>query len=335
MLPPIASHLRSLSLSWSGTQIYNLKSASVAIKTLNHLTCLKLGLHCTETNHFETLFEAFSEHSLIHLALKPHVNSEAQLVSIAAFLKKHQGLKSLNLKVKCDRIFASLENVENILQEIDNLTFLKRLSVSIVSKTPEDHSYPELYPIFNKIYTKSIPLESFKIKLKPLGISNENFLALIGSVKPLAPTLKKLKLHVGQYTPDKSEFQTILDFLKTLKNIQSLQINSFTIPLRQFFRDFAEIILEEMPYIRTLILGEVKGTVTKPALFEIVKKLLQKRGIEEFDCGVSDNFRSSLAKVQKGCPKLNFEQIKNLNPSIIKYSLLPIFDYNDAGHFHW
>jgi len=294
--------------------------------TLTQLTQLKLQLNCTKFNSFYSTFKAFKGCPLKRLTLIAAVESEEQLGSLAKFLKIFETLQCLKLRVVCQNIFAHYENTQEILRQIDNLPLLENLSVSITSKdNPNNPKYPELPLIFNKIFTKKTPLKSFKIEVYPLNkMSKQDFFQLLNALAPHASTLIKLRIDIGQYKPDKSEFQTVLDFVQCLRNIRSLKLDCLVVPLRKFFSDIVDTIYQ-IPHLRNLILGEVKGTVTKQSFVEIVKRILEKRGLKEFNCHTSHEFYCSLVSAE---PKVNLNEIHKINPSVYQTPprSLPIFN---------
>jgi len=336
LLPPIASQLKSLTLNLPGNQLLHRCPALAELNNnLTKLTQLKLQLNCSKFNSFYSTFKAFKGCPLKHLTLIAIVESEEQLGSFAKFIKIFESLKCLKLILICQNVFAHSENTQEILRQIDNLSLLETLSVSIISQENKNNpKYPELPLTFNKIFTKSVPLKVFKIQVEPLNkMPKQDFFQLINGLAPHASTLIKLRVNVGQYKPDKSEFQTVLDFIQSLKNIRSLELDCLAVPLRKFFSDIADIIYQ-MPDLRNLILGEVKGTVTKQSFVEIVKRILKKRGLKKFDCHTSHEFYYSLASVDS---KIDLAEIQKINPSINQTPprSLPIFKLKKSQPKLW
>ena len=324
-LPALSSHLQSLNLSLNETETPLVFTAFAGMRTLNNLTQLKLDLKPHKIHNFETVLASFTECPLNSLELRTIVESEGYLIPIAHFIKKFPNLENLDLEIKCHKPFNSFENAKEILKETDNLLLLKRLAISIASRPGKNQLFPEISPLFTKIFAKAIPLNCFKIQLKPMKVSNQSFLQLIQGLDPLGPNLRDLEIDIGEYRPDKSEFETVLGFVKKLQNIYYLKLGSLSVPLRQFFSEFAEII-NDMPNIRILALGEIKGTVTKPACIDIIERIIKKRGLEEFDCYASDAFRKSLEKKEKKCPFIELSEVYKVNPFLRKHSYLPIFN---------
>jgi len=331
-IPQTSLSLQSLSLSWPGHESAHLYPVLEKMKTLNRLNQLKLNLQLSKSDNLENILKPFNDCPISHLGLKISIASEDQLPPIAHLIKKlNKNLVKLKLKVTGQNSFTSVKATEEILRQVDNLLLLKILSVSIFGKPIKNHSFPEVDPILNKIFTKPIPLESFRIRLQPFGfsISKQGFPSLLQKLETLTPSLKKLAIDVGEYRPEKNDFQTILNFLKSVKNIRSLHLQSLSIPIRVIFVEFTDLIYE-MPSLQSLALGEIKGNVTKAAFLNLVELILKKRGLKKFDCQVSSTFRASLKKKQKACPDLDLNEIQKINPYLIKTPSLPIFIYNNT-----
>ena len=69
-----------------------------------------------------------------------------------------------------------------------------------------------------------------------------------------------------------------------------------------------------LKYLRSLTIGEVKGTVTKPKYVDGVERILTKRGLKAFMCELSSAFKDSLNKKSKACPDINLTEIRKKNP---------------------
>ena len=337
LVPKVSSHLQTLSLSWSDNLMPDLSSALKGMKTLKNLSQLSLDFQGGEANNLEDILQAFGDCTLSHLTLLTQVEFEEQLFAIYEFLQKFRNLESLKLLIKCRKYFDnSFGNIQEILNHIDNLEFLKNLSVSISLQSQKNHEYPELDSIFTNILRKAIPLDTFQVQIKPFRVSHQGFLGLLQSLRPLAHTLQKLRIDVGEHNKvNKNEFKTVLVLVKSLKNIRSLQLDSLTISLKQSFVDFANIILTTMPYLRTLVLGEVHGTVTKPIFMKVVEAIMKKKGLRRFDCHVSNNFCQILENRDETCPKLKLIEIQKVNPSFRKCPFLPIINFPSEESYIW
>jgi len=244
---------------------------------------------------------------------------------LTPFLKKLSNLESLKLKIASYGIDFDDFEIKEILQVIDNLPMLKKLSFADKIERKK-HNYPHFHSIFSTIFTKPIPLESFKIQIKSIDNASQDFFYMIDSLKPLAPTLKKLRLGLGKHRPRKGEFETVLSFIRSLENIRSLRLSSFSIPTKQSFIELAQIV-EKMPYLRALEVGDVNAAVTKPRFMEIVEVILKKRGLEKFDCKVSEDFQQVL-ETKKKSPKINLAEVRKKNCWLVKLPKIRIFEEN-------
>jgi len=329
----LPSHLQSLSLSWPSDFTSKLISTFPTMKNLKSLTQLKLSpLHGDSENPL-IIFEYFHDCPIQDLALIVTIKSSKELDPLISLLNKLPHLESLKLKIHCRASLLDGPEVKEILQIIDNLAPLKNLFISLTDNLEKKkHDFPPMNSIFSKIFTKAIPLESFRIELKPINSTSQDFLDLIESLRPLTPTLKKLRIDIGEYRPNKDEFETVLSFIRSLESIRSLRLGTLSIPVKQFFIDLVRIV-HQMPYLRTLAVGEVKGVIKKPKFMDIVEEILQKRGLKTFDCKVSEDFQKVLETRHKRSPEINLVEVRKKNPSLVKLPNIRIFVGDRKGEY--
>jgi len=318
LIPKTSSHLQSLSLSWPENNIPFVSSGLHQKRDLNYLQKLKLDLNLTDSFEFEEISKTFEKCPLKHLTLLLQVESQKQLYSLPDFLKGFKCLQYLKLKIHCKAAFDNMKMLQGLFREIDLLPLLKKLSISLTSNAKEeDQLLQEQDQIFTKIFTKTVPLVSFKIELRAISLSHQGFLNLIKSLDPLKTTLNKLRIDVGRVDLDAAEFEMVSDFLKELKNIRCLRFESLNIPDKQFFQDLTHVI-SQMKYLRTLTIGQIQEKVPEEAIISIVKNILEKNGLRKFDCSVSHKFEDILGKIL-------LAEVKKRNPSLIKTPKIPIF----------
>ena len=333
LVPPLSSHLQSLSLRLPFNLTPAISSALAEMKALNQLKRLKLNLQVPESSNFVNILESFLECKLLsHFALIVHIESEKQLLPISNFLSKckSHNLFSLKLRVTCENPFRNSEGIQDIFQQIDNLPQLKNLSLSITSSlTDEQNLLREPKSIFTKIFNKPIRLESFKIQLGSFSLSHQGLMRLIKPLQPLASTLTKLKIDIGVYSPALNEWKTILEFLKSLHNIRSLCLKSVKIRMKSFLKDLTKAAYT-MPNLRSLVIGEVQEKVTESFFIETVKEILQKNGLEKFDCQISAKFQQLFFVTRGEFEEISLPEIRKSNPSIRELPRIAIFAYDDA-----
>ena len=324
-LPLLSSHLQSLSLSWPSNFTPDLQG----IKALNQVKQLKINLAFNELNDFGPLLGAFSDLSLSHLSLTAQIKSEELLVPISTFLENFKNLEHLKLQVTNEQSFTSRNRIQETLGIIDNLSLLKTLSVSIVARSQENQLPIEFHPVMAKIFTKPIPLESFKIELRSVSLFHQEFLQLFKSLQLLASNLKKLQIDIGNYNPTKSEEQTVLDFIKSLKTSRTLRLESLSLPNDKFFIGIVDV-LNHLPFLESVAFGEVKEDVTPELFVANVEQILSKRGLQGFECHSSSGFKD---KLKQNSADLDLQKILKKNPSLKTTPQIPIYNKNTPPTF--
>jgi len=276
--------------------------------------------------------ETFIDFPLKSLVLIALIKSEEFLVPISNFLRNFKNLEHLKLQISPEQSFTRIEQTQELLAIIDNLSLLKTLSVSIVARAQENPLPLQLSQIMTKIFIKPIHLEFFKIEIRSASLCDKEFLQLFKSLQSLAPTLKKIQIDVGNYNPTKLEEQTILDFLKNLTNISTLRLESLNIPNAKFFIGIVDT-LHHMPYLERLGLGEVKEDLTPELFVSNVEQILSKRGLQRFDCGSSSAFKDKLEQKREDCVDLDLQKITKKNPSLKTTPQFPIYNKNTPPTF--
>ena len=330
LLPQIASNLQSLSFCWPDHHTHDIIPAYPALKTLTNLTHLKLLPACYTTFQFAKILDVFYDLPLLDLTLVASIYSEEDLVPINNFLKKFHSLESLKLKVQSLLPFSNrMQRVTELFRVIDDMVFMKNLCVSL-NATPQknaaDFSYFHL-PLAH-IFTKPISLESFRVEIKPLRSGSQGFWGLLNTLKLLAPGLKKLRIDIGEYIPKSQEYETILGFIGSLKNVRSLRLESLAIPEWQFFMDFAQVLSGHI-YLRTLTLGEGKK-MSKLTFVNIVEEILKKRGLKTFRCQASEDLEKALLVKLKRNVEIDLGRVRRRNIELVSFPALPIFSAEEG-----
>jgi len=331
LLSQIGSHLQSLSVDFP-------EHPDIDMPSFESLTCLtKLKLKLKPTRGFSSLNfgENFPKERLKSFVSCPIKDfsldatmSIRDLDTVRKFLKRFPDFEHLELKFSMkDFLFGRsdlMPKTEQILETIDDMALLRNVSVSL--NTPDsDKELPEVGFLFEKLFKKPVPLESFEISIPSIKNSDYSFLEHLEAFKPAAANLKKLRIDIGDFGKDKkNEPETILKFIQSLENIQCLRLDSLKIPKTKFFLELVDVV-EKMPHLRTLTLGKVSECVTKPKFLSLVERIMQKKGLEVFDCQVIKKFRNILEKKDEQNPLINIKKIMKKNPSLRKIPQICIY----------
>jgi len=325
----LPSHLQSLSLDW-------LDNFPSDMPFLKHLTCLsKLKIKSRgKYTYFSSRekaiqrFQPFSSCPIKDFSLEASISGQEEFDQIAKFLKNTPDLERLKLKLECSWYNHSISKLPDLLQIIDDLALLRSVSVSMTTDRSSSKT-PEVIFAFPKLFNKPVPLESFKISVPPIKSSDNSFLELLEALRPLVANLKKLRIDIGDFGKDKkNEPETILSFIQSLENIQCLRLDSLKISKVKFFLELLEVV-EKMPNLRTLTLGKVSETITKPKFLSLVERVLQKKGLEAFDCQVIKKFQNILEKEDKEHPFINIDKISKINRVLKVIPEIGIFAWKD------
>jgi len=173
---------------------------------------------------------------------------------------------------------------------------------------------PKVDISFAKLRAKEMPLKKLKISLNQHSYSTEEILCLLSLYQKDQLSLEKLQIDIGECKPMSDlETNTVLYFIKNLKNIRTLKLLGLFIPTRQFFSEVAEAIYN-LKYLRIFCLGEVSGKVAKPFFGEGVEKILLKPGMEKFYCKMSDELKKAVFMRCVNCIDNNIKRIREETP---------------------
>jgi len=324
-LSELCPGLQSLSLCWNYSPTSKILSLFSGIKAFQHLKNLKVQLGSMTTKNLREILQRLAQCSLTELNLKLGIKEESQLLPIAKLIEKQSNLQSLKLQINCEKRFTALEYIKISFKAIDDLLHLVNLSISITSRLKKGFLFSELHPAFTKVFAKQIPLESFRLHIEHLSISNQEFLDIFQSLEPAAPTLKKLTIDIGKTKLKKAERQGLLDLLQNLQNIRSLKLKSLVLSSELLLNDFTEIICS-LSSLRSLTLKEISAKVQKQIFVDLLKEILQKPGLEKFECSVSYNLGPLL---QQSFQLATVKNIRKRNPSLVQVSNLAAFNTHD------
>ncbi len=284
------------------------------------------------------LIDDLKRFSLRNLELSVLINGEAELAPITDLIIHQKGLLQLKLHITLESAIENESHTKALinsiaqLQQIHSLKLHFKVKANLTKKTI----------IFDDLHTLLKPLFSKPTKLRVFGFScnqakpSETFLGLVDLVKPVASTIEKLNISVGEFNPQKAQFPVVLSFIRSLVNIRSLKLESLSIPLRQFLMEIVDAIYT-LKYLRVLHLGEIKGTVTKDSYVYANEQFMIKPGMRKFHSEISKDFLKSLAKKVKSNPRFDMYNIFKKNPmlSTLPPSSLIGSDYQAFGRDEW
>jgi len=312
-LPELCPGLQNLSLC---------SSLLPKIKAFQHLKNLKVHFSSMKTDKFIDLFHNLAQCSLIGLDLKFGIQEGAQLRQVTQLLERQRKLQSLKLQINCEKRFSDLGYYRIVFKAIDELLHLRNLSISITPKRKKSFfSFSALHPVFTKIFTKPIPLESFKLHIEYFSITNQEFLDILKSLQPAAPTLKKLRIDIGTTKLKKKEMQGLSDFLESLQNIHSLELKSLVLSSEFLLKNFTDLVCN-FPSLRSLALKEINAESQKQIFAESIQEIFQKRGLEKFHSSISENLGHLL---EQSLQPTTIKILRKINPSLVEVSFFTDF----------
>ena len=305
------------------------ESVCAALKSLTKLKKIKLsvGFVDQDINLLPTL-KSLEDCPLEYVDLRAEVYSEKSVLFIKDFIEKKKGLKILSIQIMRCLIFESFKEIKDLLEVIDDLPQLTSLCFSAKTTLQcdivQENILPEINFPFENLFgaTRLVPLKKFNISINQHSFSSNGFMKLLNFANGIAVNLEELQIDVGEYKPKiDNEMETVIEFIKSLKNIQCLKLGSLNVPKEQFFFDLIEAI-ESLKFLRDFSLGEVSGDVTKLSYIDGVKRILSKNGLEKFNCEISKELKQELLETTQDCLLIDREEIRKKNL------------YHENGPFH-
>jgi len=296
-----------------------MKSRFEEMKALKKLQDVRIYSLQGPVDEYEALLDVLKSCPIKVFKIWTRVESDEDIDLIANLLTNLKELEILDLSLNHFKMIRKAETIENLCQTIDELPRLKRLYINCHSSKNEYDKkkiYMKYKPIFNKVFNKNIPLEAFSFCCNNYSISNQEFEELIGRLKPLSSNLIKLEIFLGEIKSNQIDLDGLLSTIQGWSNLCSLKLISLSIASAKCLMSFIESV-ETLKYLRSLKIGEVKGTVTKPKYVDGVERLLVKRGLQKFSCETSSAFDKSLEKKVKNCPDIELIEIRKKNPWLL------------------
>ena len=236
------------------------------------------------------LIGTFQHCKLTDLCLVLEVANEGQFQTLKSQIHHFQALMSFKLKITNRSFYQNKTIIEDLINEINQFEILELLQLSFetsMSENLQKFVIKDFVPNFKPLFTKSIKLTTFSFKSNQIQISSPTFLDLIDSIEnTIAKNLFKLRIEVGEFQPAKTEYDAVLKFVKSLKNIQILKLKSLKIPVKKFFHDLIDSIYT-LSHLRVLYFGMLNGMITIPAIIDGIHRVLLKKGLEVFDYNVT------------------------------------------------
>ena len=286
------------------------------MKTLKKLKKVVLISAFTPLKDCEEFLEVIKDCPIRILKIWTLVKSDEEIDKITNLLANFKDLETLDIYITHEGMVKRPETIERLFKNIDELYLLKRFQIDLHSREnnqAKKKTYLSYKLILNKIFTKKVPLEAFYVGCNQYSISNQDFMDLLDLLKPLSSSLTKLGISLGEIKSNKIDLEAALETIQGLNNLRSLKLWSLSLASAKCFMGFIETIYT-LKYLRSLTIGEVKGTVSKPKYVDGVERILTKRGLQAFMCEISSAFKESLNKKSKACPDINLTEIRKKNP---------------------
>jgi len=309
-------------------------SIRAALKSLTRLKKVRFSLH--QEMNLLPILKSLEGSPLEDFELSVDMYCDERIPFLKDFLSRKKDLKNLSLQIIKGRLFESFEEVRDLLKTIDDLPQLSSLSFeaksSLEDETVKANTLPEIDFPFEKLFSplRSIPLKKFRISLNQHGLSESGFMKLLASLKGVSPNLEELQIDVGEYKPkENTRTEVIIEFIKSLKNIRCLKLDSLDISQKQFFFELIEAIYG-LKFLRDFSLGEFSEDVTSLSFIDGLRRILLKNGLEKFRCEMSEGLQKML--VEKDCPRIDRDEIRKKNPSHEKGPFQKLFiNYSDEA----
>jgi len=321
-------NLQELGLQFSKQMIPDVYTAFGKISERGILKKLKLNFG-SDVPKFEGVLKAFKGCQLTHFSLRARTSEEKMLEPIAKFLKDRTELEGLKIHIIHEYLFNSKDVFEEICKQINKLPALRKLSINFhTAGKPNKKTDPTaLVSYLQPTLTKPIKLEALSLKCNQVD-SSEEFQGIMTGLQGLTGSLHKFKVDLGAYFPNKQAHDGIISFIESLENIRVLKLLSLEIGAQKFLNDLVETVYG-FKYLRVLIVGNIKGTVSKPVFLDAVEAIVKKRGLVQFDCNIAIDFMMTLRKKSKTAPRVDKKKVQKINPALeIIPSVLFIFDHD-------
>ena len=322
------SHLESLTISFLD-DFYIDASICESLKTLKGLEKLKLHFSSLTHNNNLQLLTSFEGCPLKYLNMRIKINSNQDIPSITNFLKKNTSIETLKLKLMKPESFGSSKDMDELIYSINNLPKLMNLSLSALPNQYFHDKKPILSNLNNHFKNLLSPLrvppvKQFQISLHQSYISKTDLFPLLESLKGISSTLEKLQIDAGGFSPrDEVETDTMIEFIRSLRNIRSLRIPSLFVFSKKFFFEFIEAI-SILKNLRTLFIGEISGNIPASLFLEGIQKIISKHGLRKFSCLSALDFRNYFSSPDAS-PRLKMSDIRKKNPYLQRGPYQPIF----------
>ena len=229
--------------------------------------------------------------------------------------KKKKDIERLKLWVIREELpFQSLLPVEGLLKTIDDFPNLTCFYLAVHCNQPlfgQDPIITEKNIVFNKLFSKPIPLRKFKLFFRKPFISDGGFFVLLEALKASCPTLEKLQIIVGgNLVCGDGKINTLVESIIGLKNLRSLRLNNLSFESGKCFFEFIKAIYS-LKYLRNLRLGEFSEGIRASLFAEGAEKILLKPGLRKFECRVSWVFKKISRQEDPECRLISLNEVKN------------------------
>lgn len=282
-----------------------------------NLANLRMKLDFCPKN-LNSILKSFTVLPLKNLHLDVLIEEESHLIALKELITRLRNLESLTLKISKNSEFKNENTLNGVFEKISHIRPLKNLKLHFITPPESDkHNLDTRFlSSLRGVFTKAIKLERFSLRLNQVE-PRKAFTEVLNHIEKVAPSLKKLEVNVGEVKLNDDEYLRVTNLLQRMSSIQVLKLNSLNVTMSQYLEDLMDVVYG----IRGLTAFEVREmtcSLNKAPFISIIEKLLSKRGLSKFDCGLSWVHQNSGARRTRG-NQIDLKRIIEVNPQLKKY----------------
>jgi len=298
--------------SMNGSDGYSMDSKSFS--KLTHLS-MKIPQEWTQTS----LLERLNLSNLQSLQLSLYLNSPERCQRAALNLSKIKYIKALKLSI------AYIDQLQDILklffESIAGMELLTSFRINLTPSslfTAREQIPSDVLTILEKILQKPMKIQDLSLECKELILSHE-FRRLIEIFGASASSFKRLKLDAAPLVLEQENIGPFIRFVEGLEHIRTLKLPCVEIDSNQILTRLTSALVN-LKEIRSISLEKIGGEkVGELVYLQSIERILEKRGLQIFDCDMTDDLRKRLESV--GAP-LSLEKITKKNPFLKSVKLI-------------
>lgn len=182
----------------------------------------------------------------------------------------------------------------------------------------------DIFAVLKKLLKKPIRLQSFILECT--GTTDpSNLEEIIDMLSDTAPFLRTLGIKVNIDQPSQIQFQKVIEFLHNLKAIEHLDFSQVNIPGEECFKEVANWCCSAKS-LTSLKFGQIQDITATGTFVDSLKKILSKRGIEQFDCTILDTLGRNIYEDVEDSPYIDMKLVKQKNPFMEIYPVFRCID---------